>query len=76
MRDPVAYLGPRLKEIRLKTGLSLREVARQLEVSPSFVSQIENGKLTDKNYENYISRFILCLFTVNILITPRCHCVF
>ena len=44
MRDPIEYLGPRLKEIRLKTGLSLREVARQLEVSPSFVSQIENGK--------------------------------
>lgn len=44
MRDPVQYLGPRLKEIRLKSGLSLREVARQLGVSPSFVSQIENGK--------------------------------
>lgn len=44
MRDPVQYLGPRLKEIRLKAGLSLREVARQLDVSPSFVSQIENGK--------------------------------
>jgi transcriptional regulator with XRE-family HTH domain len=44
MRDPVEYLGPRLKEIRLKTGLSLREVARQLDVSPSFVSQIENSK--------------------------------
>jgi len=44
MRDPIEYLGPRLKEIRMKTGLSLREVARQLEVSPSFVSQIENGK--------------------------------
>ena len=44
MRDPIEYLGPRLKEIRLKTGLSLREVARQLNVSPSFVSQIENGK--------------------------------
>ncbi|MEI6406621.1 MAG: XRE family transcriptional regulator [Actinomycetes bacterium] len=44
MRDPIEYLGPRLKEIRLKTGLSLREVARQLQVSPSFVSQIENGK--------------------------------
>jgi len=40
----VQYLGPRLKELRLKTGLSLREVARQLNVSPSFVSQIENGK--------------------------------
>ena len=44
MRDPIEYLGPRLKEIRLKSGLSLREVARQLQVSPSFVSQIENGK--------------------------------
>jgi len=44
MRDPIQYLGPRLKEIRLKAGLSLREVARQLNVSPSFVSQIENGK--------------------------------
>lgn len=44
MRDPVEYLGPRLKEIRMKSGLSLREVARQLNVSPSFVSQIENGK--------------------------------
>lgn len=44
MKDPIEYLGPRLKEIRLKTGLSLREIARQLDVSPSFVSQIENGK--------------------------------
>jgi transcriptional regulator with XRE-family HTH domain len=44
MTDSVAHLGSRLKEIRLKTGLSLREIARQLAVSPSFVSQIENGK--------------------------------
>jgi transcriptional regulator with XRE-family HTH domain len=44
MRDPIEYLGPRLKEIRSKTGISLREVARQLDVSPSFLSQIENGK--------------------------------
>lgn len=44
MRDPIEYLGPRLKEIRMKTGLSLRELARQLGVSPSFVSQIENSK--------------------------------
>lgn len=44
MTEPIAYLGSRLKEIRLKTDLSLREVARQLNVSPSFVSQIENGK--------------------------------
>jgi len=44
MRDPIEYLGPRLKEIRTKSGISLREVARQLDVSPSFLSQIENGK--------------------------------
>jgi transcriptional regulator with XRE-family HTH domain len=44
MTDSIAHLGSRLKEIRLKTGLSLREIARQLNVSPSFVSQIENGK--------------------------------
>jgi transcriptional regulator with XRE-family HTH domain/quercetin dioxygenase-like cupin family protein len=37
-------LGERLKDIRLKAGLSLRELARQAEVSPSFISQIENGK--------------------------------
>ncbi len=37
-------LGERLKEIRLKAGLTLRELARQAGVSPSFISQIENGK--------------------------------
>ncbi len=44
MRGSVDFIGPRLKEIRQKADLSLREVARQLDVSPSFVSQIENGK--------------------------------
>jgi transcriptional regulator with XRE-family HTH domain/mannose-6-phosphate isomerase-like protein (cupin superfamily) len=39
-------LGVRLKQARQKSGLSLREVARQLQVSPSFVSQMENGKST------------------------------
>jgi transcriptional regulator with XRE-family HTH domain/quercetin dioxygenase-like cupin family protein len=42
--DPVNELGPRLKAERLRSGLSLREVARRLGVSPSFVSQMENGK--------------------------------
>lgn len=37
-------LGLRLKDIRLKAGMTLRELARQADVSPSFVSQIENGK--------------------------------
>lgn len=44
MFDPMENLGPRLKTIRLASEKSLREVARRLEVSPSFLSQIENGK--------------------------------
>ena len=42
--DQMDNLGSHLKGARLKAGLSLRELARQAEVSPSFVSQIENGK--------------------------------
>lgn len=37
-------LGARLRDARLRSGLTLREVARQLGVSASFVSQLENGK--------------------------------
>lgn len=42
--EPVGTLGIRLKRVREKSGMSLREVARQLGVSASFVSQMENGK--------------------------------
>ena len=38
-------LGPRLRAIRLRRGLSLRELARRLELSPSSISQIETGKM-------------------------------
>lgn len=44
VRVSMDNLGERLKDIRLKQGLSLRELARQAKVSPSFISQIENGK--------------------------------
>jgi transcriptional regulator with XRE-family HTH domain len=37
-------LGARLREERDRRGLTLRELARRLEVSPSLVSQIETGK--------------------------------
>lgn len=37
-------LGSRLRAARIRSGLTLREVARQLGVSASFVSQLENGK--------------------------------
>ncbi len=40
-----ASVGARLRERRGQLGLSLRELARRLEVSPSLVSQIETGKI-------------------------------
>lgn len=42
--DAVVALGARLRMVRQRAGLSLRELARQLGVSPSFVSQLETGK--------------------------------
>ncbi len=42
--EPAEKLGPRLRQARLDAQLTLREVARQLGVSASFVSQLENGK--------------------------------
>jgi transcriptional regulator with XRE-family HTH domain len=38
-------LGKRLREERTERGISLRELARRLDVSPSLVSQIETGKI-------------------------------
>lgn len=40
----VSQLGGKLRLARRQAGLSLRELARQLSVSPSFLSQMENGK--------------------------------
>jgi len=44
MAEPVVNLGARLREVRMRSKVSLRSVARQLGVSPSFVSQLETGK--------------------------------
>ena len=38
-------LGAHLRRERGRLGLSLRELARRLDVSPSLVSQIETGKI-------------------------------
>ena len=38
-------LGERLREARRTTGISLRELARRIDVSPSLISQIETGKI-------------------------------
>jgi transcriptional regulator with XRE-family HTH domain len=37
-------LGARLRDVRIRSGVGLRELARKAEVSPSYISQIENGK--------------------------------
>src|SRR3954465_3531737 len=38
-------LGPRLRAIRLRREIGLRELARRLDLSPSSISQIETGKI-------------------------------
>ncbi len=40
-----ATLGRNLRRTRLERGLSLRALARELDVSPSLVSQIETGRI-------------------------------
>lgn len=42
--EAVPPLGARLRTARQKAGLSLRALAREMGVSASFVSQLENGK--------------------------------
>jgi transcriptional regulator with XRE-family HTH domain len=41
--DPGAELGPRLRGVREDRGLSVRELARRINCSPSLISQIERG---------------------------------
>lgn len=43
--DTASELGPRLRALRLRSGLALRELARRLDMSPSAISQIETGKM-------------------------------
>jgi len=43
-RDAAVSVGSQLRASRLAAGLSLRQFARNLGVSASFISQIENGK--------------------------------
>ncbi len=44
MTDSLYTAGKRLKEIRLKSKISLREFAKRINFSPSYVSYIENGE--------------------------------
>lgn len=42
--DSTASVGPRIRQLRMERNVTLREMARQLSVTPSFVSQLETGK--------------------------------
>jgi transcriptional regulator with XRE-family HTH domain len=44
IRQVEADVGPRLRTTREEAGLTLRELARRLGISPSAISQIETGK--------------------------------
>jgi transcriptional regulator with XRE-family HTH domain len=44
LSDTASELGPRLRAIRLRRGLGLRELARRVDLAPSSISQIETGK--------------------------------
>lgn len=55
-------LGPRLRAIRLRRGLGLRELARRLDVSASSISKIETGK-------NQPSVRTLCAFASELQVT-------
>jgi transcriptional regulator with XRE-family HTH domain len=43
--DSPAELGQRLREIRTRRGIGVRELARRLDLAPSSISQIETGKI-------------------------------
>jgi transcriptional regulator with XRE-family HTH domain len=45
MADAPSDLGPRLRAIRLRQGIGVRELARRLDLAPSSISQIETGKM-------------------------------
>ncbi|MCB9815830.1 helix-turn-helix transcriptional regulator [Candidatus Nomurabacteria bacterium] len=44
MKSESQKLGNNLKRIRTEKGISQGDIARELEVSRSFISNIENGK--------------------------------
>jgi transcriptional regulator with XRE-family HTH domain/mannose-6-phosphate isomerase-like protein (cupin superfamily) len=42
--EPIVTIGQQLREARVAVGLSVREMARRVDVSASFISQLELGK--------------------------------
>jgi transcriptional regulator with XRE-family HTH domain len=64
-------VGERLRERRLEMGMSLRELARRLSVSPSLISQIELGKVTPSVATLYAMTTALNLSLDSLFAEPR-----
>lgn len=45
-KEPTVEIGNKLKELRTRTGMSQRELADKVNVSPSFISQVENNQIS------------------------------
>ena len=43
--SPSDHVGPRIRQRRLARGMALRQLARDIDVSASFISQLETGKV-------------------------------
>jgi transcriptional regulator with XRE-family HTH domain len=69
--EPVVNLGASLRSARQASGLSLRELARQLSVSPSFLSQLETGKSQPSVATLYSIAQVLDLSIDELFAAPR-----
>lgn len=49
------YFGEKLRTIRTQKGIGLNELARRLEVSPAYLSNLETGK-TETIHLNFVDR--------------------
>ena len=61
MKSESAKLGKNLKRIRTEKSITQGDIVRNLGVSRSFISNIENGK---ENFWFWFRRFIFSLLTL------------
>ena len=45
-KEPVVDIGTRIKELRIAKGMSQKELADRVELTPSFISQLENNQIS------------------------------
>jgi transcriptional regulator with XRE-family HTH domain len=45
-KEPTLEIGTKLKEMRTRRGMSQKELADKVDVSPSFISQVENNQIS------------------------------